>query len=123
MRRRTASRNGRALRANWHQGIKEHTLSHLADYIEQFAAAAEANGVMVHWAATAEEHNALVHKIMSERGGMTTLVKSKSMLTDECKMREYLEPRGITVMETDLGERIQQLDHQDPKPYGGARGP
>ena len=45
---------------------------------------------------------------------MTTLVKSKSMLTDECKMREYLEPRGITVMETDLGERIQQLDHQDP---------
>ncbi|MFL9991416.1 lactate utilization protein B [Paraburkholderia sediminicola] len=94
-------------------GIKEHTLSHLSDYLEQFAAAAEANGVVVHWAATAEEHNALVHTIMSERG-MTTLVKSKSMLTDECKMREYLEPRGITVMETDLGERIQQLDHQDP---------
>ena len=45
---------------------------------------------------------------------MTTLVKSKSMLTDECYMRDYLEPRGITVMETDLGERIQQLDHQDP---------
>ena len=45
---------------------------------------------------------------------MTTLVKSKSMLTDECTMRDYLEPRGITVMETDLGERIQQLDHQDP---------
>ena len=67
----------------------------------------------MHWAATAEEHNALVHQIMSERG-MTTLVKSKSMLTDECEMRDYLEPRGITVMETDLGERIQQLDHQDP---------
>src|SRR3569623_3092250 len=29
-------------------------------------------------------------------------------------IREYLEPRGITVMETDLGERIQQLDHPDP---------
>ena len=36
------------------------------------------------------------------------------MLTDECKMREYIEPRGITVMETDLGERIQQLDHEPP---------
>ena len=94
-------------------GIKEHTLSHLADYIEQFVTQAEKNGVVVHFAADAEEHNAIVHKLMSERG-MTTLVKSKSMLTDECKMREFLEPRGITVMETDLGERIQQLDHQDP---------
>lgn len=94
-------------------GIKEHTLSNLADYIAQFADQAAKNGVVVHFAANAEEHNALVHKLMSERG-MTTLVKSKSMLTDECYMRDYLEPCGITVMETDLGERIQQLDHQDP---------
>ena len=94
-------------------GIKEHALSHLADYLEQFITQAEANGVVVHYAATAEEHNQIVHTLMSERG-MTTLVKSKSMLTDECTMREYLEPRGITVMETDLGERIQQLDGQEP---------
>jgi L-lactate dehydrogenase complex protein LldF len=94
-------------------GIKEHTLSNLADYLAQFADQAEQNGVVVHYAANAQEHNELVHRLMSERG-MTTLVKSKSMLTDECYMRDYLEPRGITVMETDLGERIQQLDHQDP---------
>ncbi|MGI4862212.1 MAG: lactate utilization protein B [Janthinobacterium lividum] len=93
--------------------IKEHTLSHLADYLAQFADRAEANGVVVHWAADAEEHNAIVHRLLTERG-MTALVKSKSMLTDECRMRDYLEPRGITVMETDLGERIQQLDGQDP---------
>ncbi|MDR5814053.1 MULTISPECIES: LUD domain-containing protein [unclassified Caballeronia] len=94
-------------------GIKEHTLSHLADYLAQFADQAEKNGVTVHFAANAQEHNELVYQLMSERG-MTALVKSKSMLTDECYMRDYLEPRGITVMETDLGERIQQLDHQDP---------
>ena len=94
-------------------GIKEHTLSHLSAYLEQFADAAAANGVVVHWAANAEEHNEIVYRLMSERG-MTALVKSKSMLTDECAMRDYLEPRGIAVMETDLGERIQQLDHQDP---------
>ena len=94
-------------------GIKEHTLSHLADYVEQFIQQAEANGVVVHFAADAAEHNAIVHTLLSERA-MTTLVKSKSMLTDECGMREYLESRGITVMETDLGERIQQLDHEDP---------
>jgi L-lactate dehydrogenase complex protein LldF len=93
--------------------IKEHTLSHLADYLEQFAARAEDNGVTVHWASNAEEHNEIVYRLLSDRG-MTTLVKSKSMLTDECAMRAYLEPRGITVMETDLGERIQQLDGQDP---------
>ncbi|MDR5779991.1 LUD domain-containing protein [Caballeronia sp. LZ065] len=94
-------------------GIKEHTLSHLADYLAQFADQAEKNGVTVHFAANAQEHNELVYQLMSARG-MTALVKSKSMLTDECYMRDYLEPRGITVMETDLGERIQQLDHQDP---------
>jgi L-lactate dehydrogenase complex protein LldF len=36
------------------------------------------------------------------------------MLTEECDMRPFLEQRGITVTETDLGERIQQLDRQAP---------
>ncbi|MEM5311704.1 lactate utilization protein B [Paraburkholderia sp. JHI869] len=93
--------------------IKAHTLSHLADYLDQFTRTAQENGVQVHFADTAEEHNAIVHRILSERG-MTALVKSKSMLTDECEMRPYLESRGISVMETDLGERIQQLDKQPP---------
>ncbi|WP_027797656.1 lactate utilization protein B [Paraburkholderia acidipaludis] len=93
--------------------IKGHTLSRLADYLEQFVSNAEANGVHVHFADNAEEHNETVYRLLSERG-MTGLVKSKSMLTDECEMRPYLESRGITVMETDLGERIQQLDSQPP---------
>src|SRR5580658_4161209 len=37
--------------------IKEHTLSHLADYLEQFEASAAANGAIVHWARDAHEHN------------------------------------------------------------------
>ncbi|MCX5542609.1 lactate utilization protein B [Paraburkholderia sp. CNPSo 3076] len=93
--------------------IKAHTLSHLADYLDHFTRTAQANGVQVHFADTAEEHNEIVFRILSERG-MTALVKSKSMLTDECEMRPYLESRGISVMETDLGERIQQLDKQPP---------
>jgi L-lactate dehydrogenase complex protein LldF len=93
--------------------IKAHTLSHLSDYLDAFATRAEANGVVVHWAKDADEHNAIVHRLMQERG-LTQLVKSKSMLTDECAMRPYLESRGIAVMETDLGERIQQLDNEDP---------
>ena len=36
------------------------------------------------------------------------------MLTEECEMRPYLDNRGIEVIETDLGERIQQLDDEPP---------
>ncbi|HUG23414.1 lactate utilization protein B [Piscinibacter sp.] len=94
-------------------GIKEHTLTHLADYLEQFERNATANGMVVHWAHDAAEHNRIVHGILSERG-VTLLVKSKSMLTDECEMRPYLEKRSIRIVETDLGERIQQLDGEPP---------
>ncbi|VVE86234.1 lactate utilization protein B [Pandoraea bronchicola] len=93
--------------------IKEHTLSRLGDYLDQFTTQAEANGVKVHWALDAAAHNSIVHGILAANE-VKTLVKSKSMLTDECELREYLEPRGISVMETDLGERIQQLDNQPP---------
>lgn len=93
--------------------IKEHTLSHLDRYLEQFEAACKANGVQVHWARDAAAHNEAVHRILAQAGAKT-LVKAKSMLTDECEMRPYLEQRGISVMETDLGERIQQLDDEPP---------
>jgi len=105
--------------AEWEQlralasGIKEHTLTHLADYLEQFERNATANGMVVHWARDAAEHNQVVHEIMAAHGA-TVLVKSKSMLTDECEMRPFLEKRGIEVVETDLGERIQQLDDEPP---------
>ena len=93
--------------------IKEHTLSNLAHYLELFEERATRNGTHVHWARDAHEHNQIVHDILSSHGAKT-LVKSKSMLTEECRMRSFLERRGIEVTETDLGERIQQLDHQPP---------
>lgn len=93
--------------------IKEHTLTHLSDYLEEFERNATRNGVTVHWAKNAAEHNQIVHEIL-ERHGATRLVKSKSMLTEECEMRPYLEERGISVIETDLGEQIQQLDNEMP---------
>lgn len=93
--------------------IKEHTLSHLADYLEQFEANARRNGTVVHWAHDAYEHNQIVADILSQHGAKH-LIKSKSMLTEECDLRRYLENRGVTVTETDLGERIQQLDNEPP---------
>jgi L-lactate dehydrogenase complex protein LldF len=93
--------------------IKEHTLSHLGDYLVEFEKNAVANGMVVHWARDAAEHNQIVFEIL-ESHGATTLVKSKSMLTDECEMRPFLANRGIEIIETDLGERIQQLDDEPP---------
>ena len=93
--------------------IKEHALSHLADYLEEFERNATRNGAHVHWAKDAAEHNQIVFEILRSHGAQT-VVKAKSMLTDECEMRPFLENRGIAVMETDLGERIQQLDDEPP---------
>lgn len=94
-------------------GIKEHTLSHLDEYLAAFEQRAMANGATVHWARDAAEHNAIVHQILHERG-VRRVVKSKSMLTEECGLNPYLEARGIAVVDTDLGERIVQLRHEQP---------
>lgn len=93
--------------------IKRHTLTHLDHYLEQFETNATRNGAVVHWAKDAAELNEIVCGILRENG-VSKLVKSKSMLTEECEMNPYLEARGIEVVETDLGERIIQLNHQRP---------
>lgn len=93
--------------------IKRHTITHLADYLEQFTQQLESRGVIVHWANDAQELNEMVYGIL-ETHKVTKMVKSKSMLTEECHLNEYLIARGIDVVETDLGERILQLMHSAP---------
>ena len=88
--------------------IKKHTITHLADYLELFEQNATKNGVHVHWAKDAQEYNAIVFDIL-QRHQVKKVVKSKSMLTEECHLNENLERRGIEVVETDLGERILQM--------------
>ena len=93
--------------------IKMHTVSHLDTYLEQFTKNAEANGVIVHWATDAREHNEIVYGILS-KNKVKKLVKSKSMLTEECHLNPYLIDKGIDVIESDLGERILQLMNLAP---------
>ena len=93
--------------------IKRHTLSHLVDYLEQFTSQLESRGVIVHWASDAAEFNAIVYDILKSHD-VKKMVKSKSMLTEECEMNPYLIERGIDVVESDLGERILQLLGQRP---------
>src|SRR6195952_2711034 len=93
--------------------IKDNVISNLHQYLLQFEASVLKNGVKVHWAADAEEHNAIVYKILKDKE-INALVKSKSMLTEECGLNEYLIERGIDVINSDLGEYIQQIDNEPP---------
>jgi L-lactate dehydrogenase complex protein LldF len=93
--------------------IKAHTLSQLRFYLEQFEQQALQNGVTVHWAKDAAEHNEIVHRILAKHK-VSRIVKSKSMLTEECHLNPYLQEKGIEVIDTDLGERIVQLAHEAP---------
>ena len=93
--------------------IKSHTLSQLADYLEQFEENAMRMGAQVHWARDADEHNRIVHGIL-ERNHVRRVVKSKSMLTEECHLNQFLHKHGIDVVDTDLGERIVQLREEGP---------
>ena len=93
--------------------IKAHTRARLADYLEEFEREATARGAVVHWARDAEEHNRIDHQILALKA-IRRLVKSKSMLTEECGLNAFLEARGIEVVDTDLGERIVQLAGEPP---------
>ena len=81
--------------------IKRHTVTHLADYLEKFESNARKNGVTVHWAADADEYNSIVLDILRSHD-VRKIVKSKSMLTEECHLNENLEKNGVEVIETDL---------------------
>lgn len=93
--------------------IKNNVLSNLHTYLVQFEKNAVANGVIVHWAADAAEHNRIVHQLIKE-AKVDRMVKSKSMLTEECGLNEYLAEEGIEVIDSDLGERIVQLAEEPP---------
>jgi L-lactate dehydrogenase complex protein LldF len=93
--------------------IKDNVLSNLHHYLLEFEKNAKQQGITLHWAGTPEEHNKIVYDLIQHHG-VDKIVKSKSMLTEECHLNEYLTQRGIDVIDTDLGERIVQLAGEPP---------
>lgn len=93
--------------------IKAHTIANLAEYLETFERNATARGATVHWARDAAHHNEIVLGILRDHD-THKIVKSKSMLTEECGLNHHLEANGIDVVDTDLGERIVQLRGETP---------
>lgn len=93
--------------------IKNYVLSHMDTLLESFEQKAKENGIHVHWATDAAEHNEIVLGLL-KKFNINQMVKSKSMLTEECHMNEFLIHNGIDVIDSDLGERIVQLRNEPP---------
>ena len=95
------------------RAIKDETLLHLDRYLEEFSANAERAGARVHWARDAAEACEVIGRIAEQRGART-VVKSKSMTSEEIHLNAALAARGIEPVETDLGEYIVQLAGEAP---------
>lgn len=93
--------------------LKEHTLAHLDQYLEQLEASVTRAGGSVHWAADAEEARRIILGI-AQQAGCKRAVKSKSMTSEEVHLNAALEAAGIEVVETDFGEFIIQLAGERP---------
>ncbi|WP_296979141.1 LutB/LldF family L-lactate oxidation iron-sulfur protein [Thermobacillus sp. ZCTH02-B1] len=116
---RTGRRQAAEEHGNWEiwrergRQIRQHTVAHLDYYLNRFAENARANGAQVHFARTADEAVRIVQSI-ARRVQAKTVVKSKSMVTEELHLNRALAEIGVKAIETDLGEYIIQLAGEAP---------
>ena len=95
------------------KNVKWKTIENLDKYLEQFETNFTSRGGKVIWAETNEEAlEAVLHICKSKNAKQ--VVKSKSMVTEELHLNDYLAKHNIESVETDLGEYIQQLDGEPP---------
>jgi len=95
------------------KNIKWQAIENLDVHLEKFESSISARGAKVLWAEDVAMAQNLIGQICAEKN-CQLLVKSKSMVTEEIHLNEYLEKQGIISLETDLGEYIQQLDGEGP---------
>jgi len=95
------------------KNIKWEAIENLDKYLLAFEQKITARGATVIWANDTAEALEAIGKICKERN-CKTVVKSKSMVTEEIHLNDFLEASGIESVETDLGEYIQQLDGEPP---------
>ena len=93
--------------------IRQRALDELDTWLEVFEANAKASGATVLWAETPADINRLVLEIAA-RHGVRKIIKSKSMVSEESALDHAIEAAGLTVIETDLGEYILQINDYEP---------
>ena len=94
--------------------IKRDVLDHLDTYLARFIEEAEKRGTVVHVARDAAQAREIAAGIARDEG-VTLAVKSKSMASEEISFNEALQGAGVTVVESDLGEFIIQLDRKSTR--------
>ena len=97
----------------WARATKTHLLGRLDHYLLEAEASLVANDVRVHWAEDAPQARRILGGIVEE-AGLSSAVKAKSMLSEELEVNAFLEKRGLSVRETDLGEYILQMLGEAP---------
>jgi L-lactate dehydrogenase complex protein LldF len=95
------------------RALKERVLRHLGEHLEQLEAKVTAAGGVVHWARDAQEASRIVGDLVLAAGA-DSVVKAKSLTTEEIGLNEALKLRGITSLETDLAQLIVQLSDDLP---------
>ena len=95
------------------KNIKWRAIESLDKQLENFESNITRKGAKVLWAETAEDALSEVLKICKAKE-CNTIVKSKSMVTEEIHLNDFLQKNNIESVETDLGEYIQQLDNEPP---------
>ena len=95
------------------KNIKWRAIETLDQQLEHFEKVFTSRGGRVIWAETGEQAIEEILKICVAKN-CKTLVKSKSMVTEEIHLNQAMEDHGIESIETDLGEYIQQLDGEAP---------
>jgi L-lactate dehydrogenase complex protein LldF len=95
------------------KNIKWRAIETLDQQLEEFELNFTKRGGKVLWAETAAQAIEEILKICKEKN-CKTLVKSKSMVTEEIHLNAAMKENGIESIETDLGEYIQQLDDEAP---------
>lgn len=93
---------------------KHKVIDELDKYLVEFEANFTARGGKVLWAPDAGEALKEIESILKKYDAKS-VVKSKSMITEEIELNEFLASKGVEVTETDLGEYIVQIS--DDKPY------
>lgn len=91
--------------------IKEDAIERLPKLIETVTESVEANGGEVYLAEDAADANQYIEQVA---GDADTLVKSKSMTTEEIEVNDHLEDAGVDIYETDLGEFVLQVADESP---------
>ncbi|MEO6290634.1 MAG: LutB/LldF family L-lactate oxidation iron-sulfur protein [Ginsengibacter sp.] len=95
------------------KNMKWRALETLDQQLQEFERQFTQRGGKVIWAQNSQEALDEILKICLEKK-CKTVVKSKSMVTEEIHLNDFLEKNNIDSIESDLGEYIQQLDGEPP---------